>query len=167
MRQVRRSVFETNSSSSHSIVLTKKDHEITEKDLLTVNDDGLSCYRGIDLQEDGKWLFRGEDLVFGSYPFRILCTLKDKTAYAIASYCAYACADAPEQGLEKIAEIIKSVVPEFTGFVFDEKAPEVFDESTKPGTFYGWIDHLSNDLLVGVLQEAEISLREFLLNEKY
>ena len=75
---IRRNCFETNSSSMHSIVVTKNDERLTEKEI-----------------KDALWdrtilsIWNEENLCFGRYPFKVLSNLEDKVMYAIANYCGY------------------------------------------------------------------------------
>ena len=164
MKQIRKSMFETNSSSMHSIVVTSEEHLLAEKDLFAGNYYGKNFYKDICLDDNGLWYFCKEDLDFGTHPFRILCTLKEKTAYAIASLCSYQC-DA-ENTIERMEEIIETVVPDFKGFRFDKETYE--DEGEEHSyDIYGGVDHQSYMLLQNVLWEEDITLEDFLLNEKY
>lgn len=77
---VRKNCFETNSSSMHSIVITKN------KDSLEIID------AENDLYEDSRYHYYIEytedELSFGRYPFNLLTTWDEKLAYYLASYCS-------------------------------------------------------------------------------
>lgn len=82
-RQVRRGVFETNSSSMHSLTVIKRDDKYTaeeiEKDIWLYDDDKTG-------EKQCVWHIYDEDsLSFGRMPFRALGTFKDKWLYACAS----------------------------------------------------------------------------------
>jgi len=77
MRVVRRSVFETNSSASHSIVVLKEDNK------------NIDMFSDFKLDEDGYIAFSERDLTFNRSPFRILTTFADKVRFAIASIPGY------------------------------------------------------------------------------
>lgn len=87
-RQIRSSVFETNSSSMHSLTVMKRDDKYTSEEIL--KDIWLS-YDAETGEEDCVWKIYDEDnLRFGRYPFRVLATFKDKWLYACASLvCEY------------------------------------------------------------------------------
>ena len=83
MKQIRRGVFETNSSSMHSLTVMKRNDKYTPEEIL----DGIWLY---DDEETGEkkcvWdIWNDSDLCFGRSPFRALTTFKDKWLYACAS----------------------------------------------------------------------------------
>ena len=81
-RQIRRGVFETNSSSQHSLCIMKKDEHYTPEEIL------YDIWLGKD-KETGEdkcvWNIWDHDLEFGRSPFRALGTFTDKWLYACAS----------------------------------------------------------------------------------
>lgn len=81
-RQIRRSVFETNSSSQHSLCIMKKDEKYTPEEIL----DGIYlCEDRETGEENCVWNIWDHDLEFGRSPFRALGTFTDKWLYACAS----------------------------------------------------------------------------------
>lgn len=77
---IRKNCFETNSSSMHSIVITKNDGPL---ETIDAEDDlylDTKYHYFIEYTED--------DLSFGRYPFRLLTTWDEKLAYYLASYCS-------------------------------------------------------------------------------
>ena len=75
-RQIRRGVFETNSSSMHSLVIMKHGRHYTDSEM---NDNNY-------IREDGLWnIGEYEGLYYGRRPFDILVTFNDKLKYVIAS----------------------------------------------------------------------------------
>lgn len=72
-RQIRRGIFESNSSSQHSLVVMKNDDHYTVQEIL----------KGLYIQKDGVWDVC--ELDFGRAPFRALGTFKMKWLYACAS----------------------------------------------------------------------------------
>lgn len=82
-RQIRRGVFETNSSSMHSLTVMKRDAKYTPEEIL----------KDIHLRDDKDtgekncvWnIWYDTDLDFGRSPFRALATFKEKWLYACAS----------------------------------------------------------------------------------
>ena len=81
-RQIRRCVFETNSSSMHSLVVMKRASKYSQEEIL----DEFFLF---DNKETGEkncvWKIRDYDLEFGRVPFRSLNNFHDKWLYACAS----------------------------------------------------------------------------------
>jgi hypothetical protein len=81
-RQIRRGVFESNSSSSHSLTVMKRDDKYTTEEILY----GLCLW---DDKETGEknciWEPYDGDMEFGRSPFRAIGTFADKWLYACAS----------------------------------------------------------------------------------
>lgn len=82
MKQIRYGVFETNSSSMHSLTVMKRDSKYTPEEIL----DGFYLWDDKETgEEDCVWPIRYYDLEFGRSPFRALGTFKEKWLYACAS----------------------------------------------------------------------------------
>ena len=104
MITIRTGVFETNSSSMHSICIMKNEGYYTEKELredLYVSKDGsISLY----------------DLEYDRSPFRLLITFKDKLKFAIASLCGqyenYNSKEIAEIKFKGIEKIVNELIPE-------------------------------------------------------
>ena len=80
--QIRRCVFETNSSSMHSLVVMKKASAYSKDEIL----DGFYLFDdGTTGEEDCVWKISDDDLEFGRSPFRALGNFRDKWLYACAS----------------------------------------------------------------------------------
>ena len=174
MKRTVRNGFETNSSSMHSIVITKaKGKSSTE-----------------DIWSDSKlhiWSAHYE-----RSPFEVLSTFRGKVAYAIASY-AY-----DESKLEEIIDIVnekgyklelptsieRKFVREDTGeeiLAWDaewkddsDDAPLVLKDNhnievliTEEEVVDGYVDHQSSGLLQSFLNKHNISLSDFLNEAKY
>lgn len=94
---IRSGVFETNSSSSHSICIRN------DKNNLCVDRENI-----VDniLNGRGEWKITG--MYFGRSPFRYLAKFSEKVIYALAN--GINCHD--------IEDIVKDNIPEFTGFKF-------------------------------------------------
>ena len=75
--QIRQGVFETNSSSMHSIVVKKTLEYYTKEE----------AEGEIHIRKSGKWTIYEDDLEFGRSPFEIIGSFKRKIHYAIASLC--------------------------------------------------------------------------------
>ena len=88
--QIRKGCFETNSSSSHSLIITKKNSNIRMtqdeiRDEFYLNEDWYKERHKNDekeVVEIDPW-----ENEFGRSPFNVLVTFEDKLAYAIAEYC--------------------------------------------------------------------------------
>ena len=88
--QVRKGCFETNSSSMHSLIVTKKNSNVRMtleeiRDEFYLNEDWYKEHHKNDEKEVVKidpW-----DNEFGRSPFNVLVTFTDKLAYAVAEYC--------------------------------------------------------------------------------
>ena len=88
--QVRKGCFETNSSSCHSLIVTKKNSNVrmTQQEIreeFYLNEDWYKDRHKNDEKETVEidpW-----DNEFGRSPFDVLVTFRDKLAYAVAEYC--------------------------------------------------------------------------------
>ena len=88
--QIRKGCFESNSSSMHSLVITKKNSSIRMtqeeiRDEFYLNEDWYKERHKNDekeVVEIDPW-----DNEFGRSPFDVLVTFTDKLAYAVAEYC--------------------------------------------------------------------------------
>lgn len=88
--QIRKGCFESNSSSMHSLVVTKKNSNIRMtqeeiRDEFYLDEDWYKEQHKNDDEEIVKidpW-----DNEFGRSPFSVLATFSDKLAYAVAEYC--------------------------------------------------------------------------------
>ena len=88
--QIRKSVWESNSSSMHSLVVTKKNSSVRMtqdeiRDEFYLNEDWYKAQHKDDEQEVVKLYFYHNE--FGRSPFEVLSSFEDKLAYAIAEYC--------------------------------------------------------------------------------
>lgn len=81
-RQIRTNVFETNSSSQHSLCIMKKDEHYTSEEIL--KDFYLWDDRDTG-EKDCEWHIWDHDMDFGRSPFRALGNFHDKWLYACAS----------------------------------------------------------------------------------
>ena len=144
MIQIRKGIFETNSSSSHSIVITKNDKPA----------DGMI---------DGDWhvgndgfidFWYNEDLDFGRTPFDLLSDWWGRLRYCIASYAG------DKEKIKEIEEICQRRISGFVGFKF---AKDRFDNSD----YQGYVDHQSSGLLQAALKKYNIPLEDFIFNDRY
>lgn len=140
---VRQGVFETNSSSMHSLCILNH----SDKNLDTTTD---------KIDKNGVWEFEEGELSFGRYPFRFLHTFEDKVKYAIANYHEWG-KDYEEfcESISPVIDIVKKYNPNFVKFKF--------------AMSYGRIDAGGTDdyALKGWLENNNITLEEFLINPRY
>lgn len=152
MKQIRRNVFETNSSSSHSLVITTDNEHYTREEI----------NKNFYITKEGKVRLWESSLEFYRSPFDMLVTFKDKLRYAIAS--------SNGNLVDDCREICKKYVDGFTDFEFDTKDyvwdSEVKDyvETDEPIPNYGGTDDYQ---IEGWLKHYNISLEEFLTNKRY
>lgn len=151
MKQIRRNVFETNSSSSHSLVITTDNEHYTREEI------NKNFY-----MTDGIVRLWESSLEFYRSPFNMLVTFKDKLRYAIAS--------SNGNLVDECREICKKYIDGFTDFEFDTKDyvwdSEVKDyvETDDPIPNYGGTDDYQ---IEGWLKKYNVSLEEFLTNKRY
>ena len=72
-RQIRNSVFETNSSSAHSIVIRSVNEYYNAKELR----------EHMYINRNGEWDILQYELEFGRSPFKYLATFVDKVRYVM------------------------------------------------------------------------------------
>lgn len=153
MRQIRQGTFETNSSSSHSLVLMKGDakHYSANEAWEEVR---YSC------KYDDGYFNPYDSMYFGRSPFQVLYTFRDKLRYA------YACAPhrmAPESRKNKrgyrpvwaeyykVDREVRKLIPQWKGL----------SKRKRRDGYIGTDDHC----LRGWLKKADIGLLEFLTNK--
>ena len=139
MFSIRRGVFETNSSSSHSLVILKDDAvEQENNSLYFTHDEMLDSLRSFH-ETTGVYDASKEDWYFGRAPFRALDTFELKFQYAYAS----------EFDRDTLIELLKELIPEVTRFI-----PST-DLGTDDCMLHYWLD------------EHGITMKEFLTCKKY
>ena len=115
--QIRQGVFETNSSSIHSIVVKKTFDYYTKEE----------AQEEIYVRKSGKWTIYEDDLNFGRSPFEIMGSFKRKIHYAIAALCgSYLPKEKAEIELKEIEHIVKKYIPEIKLI----ELPEVYNYSS-------------------------------------
>lgn len=147
MIQIRNGIYETNSSSSHAIVIRSQGERLTPEEI-----------------KERVWLWRDggleiRDNWFGRSPFRILRRVEEKAAYAIAyySFC-------PEKRQEIIDMVIRNI-PGCEKLDFPMRHYSIHSEDDVVD--YGSVDHQSEGLLTKLVNEHGVSLEEFIFNPKY
>lgn len=152
MIQIRDNTFETNSSSSHSLIITDFDGKYTLEEMM----------KDIYLWEDKETRMYESNLEFYRSPFSLLATFESKSRYAIAS----------SQGhlADEVEKIWHKYIPNFNGFKFDMKTEE-YDYDKKewvdldePKPIYGGTDDYQ---IEGWLKSYNVSLEDFLTMRRY
>ena len=152
MIQIRDNTFETNSSSSHSLIITDFDGKYTPEEMM----------KGIYLWGGKETRMYESNLEFYRSPFYLLATFESKSRYAIAS----------SQGhlADEVEKIWHKYIPNFNGFKFDMKTEE-YDYDKKewvdldePKPIYGGTDDYQ---IEGWLKSYNVSLEDFLTMRRY
>ena len=141
-RQIRRGVFESNSSSQHSLVVMKKNDHYTPEEIKE------EFYLG----EHGVWDVWDNSLDFGRSPFRTLGTFKTKWLYACASLVEEYNDDAYKE-LEALA------------FKYVPGLKKIELPMTTVGIFNKDFEANKNDEFAQ--KHGKLSLEEYLTNRKY
>lgn len=144
MLNIRRGVFETNSSSSHSIVMTNKEHKIEQVD------------PGWRIRDDGElWFNWYEELHFGRTPFELLTDWYGRLRYYIAEFID---GEGPE--LDELTEICRKRIDGFDHFKFPVNT---WDDTID----YGYVDHQSSGMLRNFIGNHNLSAEDFIFNDQY
>lgn len=141
MINIRRGTFETNSSSSHSLVVFKESKAAADDESWRFNGDG-------ELHFYGPY-----ELEFGRSPFELLTDWYGRLRYAIASFP------------DRIEEIEAACYKNLPGLTAIKYPRERWDNEDTP--YYGYVDHQSAGLLESFLNMYNITLEEFIFNDKY
>lgn len=140
--QIRKSVWESNSSSMHSLVVTKKNSNV--------------CMTQQEIRDeyylDAEW-YKGKNIIhldkygnsFGRSPFSVLTTFRDKLTYAIAEYCGDNCSiDSYLKAEETFDKIFRPLIIRLTSvddvnvdytfetrefYIYSDKNTEYLDEA--------------------------------------
>ena len=148
---IRKSVFETNSSSSHSLVVVKEPRPYTEEELALDLHDWSS-------KEKFSLFDFCDDVTYERYPLTILSTPVEKMRYYVAAKLGAA------QDESALPEII-SMISEATGF-----PPEKIEITTHdPSYEYGYASTYNDtgEHPFEFLDRKGISIKEFIFNPKY
>ena len=150
-RQIRRCVFETNSSSMHSLVVMKKASTYSKDEIL----DGFYLFDDDTTGEkDCVWKIRGDDLEFGRSPFRALGNFHDKWLYACASLVKEY-KDGMYNQLEQIAlnyvqGLKKIILPLITESIADKE-----DKKFKNNEYYQEYGKTEDELVEYLMQKEK------------
>lgn len=124
-RHVRRCVFETNSSSQHSLCVMKIDEYYTPEE---ISEDFFLWNNKETGEEKCEWHIWDGDLEFGRSPFRVLCNFHDKWLYACASlvreYNDETYKELESIALKHVPGLKKVVIPMVSDSFADKNHPE-------------------------------------------
>lgn len=171
-RQIRRNVFETNSSSMHSLVIKKESAYFTDEE----------ARDGIYVDENGIFDLCFEDMYFGRSPFQVLYTLLDKAKYVLASMCMYK----DDAVYKEVKSVIHSYIPEFVDLKLELRT-DIYDATStteeeikkwagegnyvkKDDNWITWeyrLGDVDEDILSSFLEKENITITEFLKNKRY
>lgn len=144
---IRKSVFETNSSSSHSLII-KNTQGNKQKDIL----------KGLNYNQETGILYIDEDFYFGRYPCHILTNFKEKLLYAVANLCT--------AKYDEDREVFIAVWNDNYTYLYDtlkEILPNFKEICIKDDLDFGTDDNI----LMPCLKEQHISMQDYLLNDRY
>lgn len=121
---IRNGCFETNSSSSHSFCVTTQDEHVTFEELSGDAED----------REEHLWTYNGKLWLYdvkngyGSCPFKILYTFRDKFQYAMCEYLGYSYFDTEEdnQIYDDLLSLLQSVAPEVCEVSLSMKYEDIY-----------------------------------------
>lgn len=125
---IRRNCFETNSSSMHSIVITKNDRHVTEKELTYDRNSDECSNKNIYIWNDGSWHL--DVAGYGRYPFQLLTTVEDKFNYAMCEYLGYYHGDEDEfdEKYNEFIDLAKEIIPGFKEFYIYTYDVEIYHD---------------------------------------
>lgn len=190
---IRKGMFETNSSSMHSLCITKSEEKFSPDEIRG------SLYH-YDKEDNWKLAWDTDDMNFGRYPFAMLTDFDERLRYIIAEYCGWE--KDPKKNLDMIEDIIRKHCPDFTqldlpketiveyilengqkttdnwkiledeydGNLYchdDGKKIKVIDREWHNEPFYGDIDHQSSGMIKNFIKKENITLEDFIMNKRY
>ena len=122
---IRKGCFETNSSSAHSLLITKNDTHVTTDELLSNGSDNDDR---IYVDDNGEiWLF-GIQRGYGRSPFEILSSFEDKLKYAMCEFLGYKHGDEDDYDsfYQGFIDITKELIPGFVDFDISTKDVDIY-----------------------------------------
>ena len=129
MKVIRLLCFETNSSSDHSILVTKNDAHITSRDLTAdYDDDDYNQQEHIYVDSNGEiWLY-GINHGYGRSPFEFLTSFEQKLKYAMCEFLGYKWGDDEDYDeiYQQFIDITKDLIPNFKDFDISTKEVDIY-----------------------------------------
>ena len=126
---IRRNCWETNSSSQHSIIVTKNDMHVSTDELI-VNENYNNYNEETLYMHNGKLYLHDIDDGYGRYPFRFLTTFEEKLKYAMCEYMGCFYGDEQEflDKYNEFLEIVGEIVPSFEDFDINTKDVDIYTD---------------------------------------
>ena len=143
---IRNGCFETNSSSQHSIIVTKNNTHINPSDIVWDQNKDFDEFDNVYIGADGRWHLYHINSGYGRYPFQILTSFEDKLKYAMCEFMGQLYEDDPEwqKWYEEFESIAHEFVPGFKGFYIATKDVDMYldedgnDIMMKDLIYNGW-----------------------------
>lgn len=163
MIQIRKGTFETNSSSSHSLVIAPKAYTEIYSYMKNEIPDHM-------IEKGVLYLGRYGGLYFGRSPFQILYTLIDKLRYA------YACSEYDKDFQNEVINLIKKLNPEITRvstfeYKFEEDRYLEWKREGEPAEDYWYVKEPSvgtdEPYLQSWMKQYNFTLEEFIIDPHY
>lgn len=139
MIKIRNGCFETNSSSSHAMIVMKDDRPLPQ------------MFEPKQWYWDNRITIWEDNVEFGRTPFEVLTDWYGRMCYAIASY-----------GKEHYPEIEAIIYKRIAGL-----KEIVFHGNRNEYDKYGYVDHQSNGLLQDFINSRGITIEDFIFNDRY
>lgn len=149
MVNIRRGIFETNSSSSHSIVVRKPKSTLG----LEMNLDPHGHYECGYLRDDGELHVHCNEFGWG---FSILSKWVDKFIYALVEF------NDDRDEMNRIIDVMKQRHPDFRSIDIDVDTNAPFTRDT-----WGYIDHQSQGILRTALKQEGIAVEDLIDDDRY
>lgn len=130
-RQIRYGIFESNSSSSHCLLITKNDKVLAKEDFHHENESWDENKEYLYIHKGKLTSVWDNDLYFGRSPFELLTSVEDKTRYALASFCGDYSGHTDEQKVNyynEILEALNSVLPELEEIELPTKIIRIYTD---------------------------------------
>lgn len=147
MLQIRQNIFETNSSSTHSIVVAKNGKIPESRD----------AYGTVYASYEDGILSLKEGNIFG-WGWAVLADWLDKFAYAVAEF------QYNEIELEKMLEKVRKCLG-CSEIIIPKRTLWNDEDKTEPD--YGYVDHQSMGTLLGFLNETGTNVIDFIFDDRY
>ena len=171
IRLIRKMCFESNSSSSHSILITKNDDHITTRDLTAdYNDPDYNQQEHICFGDHNISLF-GIDSGFGRSPFEFLTSFIDKLKYSMCEFLGYKYVDDDdyEDIYNEFLSIVREFIPECEDFYIQTRDEDIYldEDGNKLKRRDVKYDHWENGNAVyvyvkdGITKEATVSETDY------
>lgn len=127
-RVIRKDVFETNSSSQHSICITKNDSHIDPDKIVWDINKEFDNVDNVFLDRDGKWWLRNIEYGYGRHPLMILTSFEEKFKYAMCEYLGYLYEDDPQwqERYDEFKKIAAKQIPGFKDFRTNTKEIDIY-----------------------------------------